>query len=259
MSRQPETRIFCVLTDGTVRVLMLDLAEDVQAWSRITTTGTIEDVVILPGVEEDRVYFSVNRDDGRYLEKLALQSEAQGASMSKHFDSFVTYSSPGTDTLTGLDHVEGETVRAWADGDDVGSFTVSSGSITVPSSSYTDVCVGLPYNADMRSNRLSDYIDQDPFVDYKRIVGLGFIMQNAHRGLLQYGSDENNLQSMPLIERGSDDAITGIDTVYDELPVEFDGVYETDPRVFLRATGPATILALGLRIDDPMYSATKGG
>jgi hypothetical protein len=47
-------------------------------------------------------------------------------------------------TVTGLDHLEGETVRVQIDGADGGTETVSSGAITIDSPG-TVVHVGLPY------------------------------------------------------------------------------------------------------------------
>jgi hypothetical protein len=55
VSRQPETRIWVVLNDGTAAVYTVDDSEDVAGWARITTTNTIEDVVVLPGTDEDNV------------------------------------------------------------------------------------------------------------------------------------------------------------------------------------------------------------
>ena len=59
----------------------------------------------------------------------------------------------GSSTISGLDHLEGETVYVTAGGSVVGSYTVSSGSITVPSDVYT-YQVGLPYSLKVKTMKI---------------------------------------------------------------------------------------------------------
>lgn len=67
VQRQPDTRIHCVRSDGTVAILVFDRIENVVCWVEFSTDGEVEDVVILPGedaTEEDRVYYVVKRTVG---------------------------------------------------------------------------------------------------------------------------------------------------------------------------------------------------
>ena len=59
-----------------------------------------------------------------------------------------------TTTISGLDHLEGETVKVVSDGVLVATETVASGSITVSSDIYT-YSVGRPYTMKVRTMRLS--------------------------------------------------------------------------------------------------------
>lgn len=64
VQRQPDTRIHCVKSDGTVAILVFDRVENVVCWITASTDGEVEDVVILPGenqTEEDQVYYVVKR------------------------------------------------------------------------------------------------------------------------------------------------------------------------------------------------------
>src|SRR3546814_7919587 len=94
--------------DGTVAVLIYQPAEEVKCWVEVETDGDVEDIVVLPGTREDAVYYLVKRTiDGntkRYLEKWAMESECQGASLNKQADSFLAYSGVAISTITGLDH-----------------------------------------------------------------------------------------------------------------------------------------------------------
>jgi len=84
-------RVHAVLSDGTVALMVRDSAEDVKCWVNVETDGDVEDVVVLPGVTEDRVFYRVRRVlDGltvRYHERWALESEARGGALNKMADS----------------------------------------------------------------------------------------------------------------------------------------------------------------------------
>jgi len=252
--RQPETRIYVVLDDGEARVYLLDRGEDVKAWSRITTDGDIEDVVALPGVEEDQVFFVVNRDNGRYLEKQAKHSECIGASKSVHFDSAVVYSSPGTATLTGLGHLNNETVGVWADGTDLGDYTISGSQIIVPSSSYTNVVVGIRHTANFTTNKLSRYSKYSVVNQRKQVIDVGLVMTDYLHERIKIGPSSSNLYPLPTIEGGK--AASGVISSYDEIPIPFDGMSETDPRIHIQATGPCSILALTYDISEESNDTT---
>lgn len=62
VQRQPDTRIHCVRSDGTVALLVQDKVENVLSWQLVETDGLVESVAVLPGAIEDQVYYSVNRD-----------------------------------------------------------------------------------------------------------------------------------------------------------------------------------------------------
>jgi len=252
VSRQPETRIYVVLKDGSMRVYLIDPAENVFAWSRVTTPiGLFEDVIVLPSTGEDRVYVVVNRSGTRYLEKFAKFSE----SITKHTDGFNSYTSPGT-TITGLPHADGVTVNVWADNQDRGDFEVSSGGITV-GSSWTNVVVGLPYNADYTSNKLGQYSDYSVLTKRVRVIDLGMIIKDFYPGSLSYGYDLDNLDPMPDIEDGTTFSSTALIGSYDHTPFEFNGSHDTDSRVSLRATGPCKIMAIVYGIKDSVRAPNK--
>jgi hypothetical protein len=250
--RQPDTRIHCVRGDGKVAVLCYDPIENLQGWVLVESTGAsgvVEDAFILPGDEETLVYYSVKRTINgatvRYLEKVALESECQGGTLNKQADSFITYEGSSTTTITGLDHLEGEDVVVWGDGKDQGTFTVSSGSITL-TTAVSNAVVGLGYTADYKSSKLGYGAQQGTPLNKKKIIrDLGVIMSNTHYQGLQYGADFDNLNALPLVEDGK---ITDADTIwanYDKQTFPFDGVWDTDSRLCLRAQAPkpCTLLA----------------
>jgi len=247
VTRQPETRIYVVLDDGNMAVYTVDMSEEVTAWSRLTMNGDVKDVITLPGADEDRVYVVVERGSNTYLEKMSKFKDSIGGDTSETFDSFVRYTSPGT-TITGLTHIEGYTVGVWADGQDRGTYTVTSGQITV-STAWTSVIVGIPYVADYISNKLSGYDKHTVLSERKTIVDTGLVLMNYWPGALKVGPSVALLKDLPGIEDGKAVVLTATISDYSELPFEFDSETEVDPRIYMRATGPVNILALTYGVD----------
>lgn len=257
VQRRPDTRIHIVRCDGTAVVLVTDRTEEVKAFVTVETQGLIEDVVVLPGTPEDEVYYTVTRIVGgnpvRYLEKWALESEAQGAATTKLADSFLIYSGTSTTTITGLSHLEGKSVIAWGNTKDLGTYTVASGSITL-SEATTWACVGLPYHALYVSGKLG-YLSEtgvDSLNLNRRIVDARLLLKDTHENGLEFGSDESYLDSLPTVE---DEAAVAADTIhayYDTDPVIFNSDYSYDQRLVLKATAPraCTVLAAVISFED---------
>jgi hypothetical protein len=226
MSRQPETRLWMILEDGDCLVLLNDLTEEITAWARMETDGLFDDVVVLPGTTEDQVYFSVNRNGTYHLEKMSMFSE------NRPHDSHVRYTSPGT-SLTGLSHLNGETIGVWADGADLGDYVVSGGAVTI-AAGKTNVTAGLRYTADYQSNKLAEYVDYSVLTRRARVENVALIASNLYGPGLSVGPDSANLR-----------VIEGHDgTTYDQDSFPFNGSYDTDSRVWIRATAPCTIKAV---------------
>ncbi len=109
--------------DGTIAALTTLRDQNVTAWSPLDTMGTILQV----GVDFTEIYFVVEREVNgstvRYLERFnsdhLLDSSVR-----------ITAGLP-TDTFSGLDHLEGETIKVVADGNVLADVTVSGGSVTI--------------------------------------------------------------------------------------------------------------------------------
>jgi hypothetical protein len=249
VSRQPETRIWVVLNDGTAAVYTVDDSEDVAGWARITTTNTIEDVVVLPGTDEDNVYFVIAKGTTRYLHKMAQFQNCVGGTTSETKDSYLSLTSPGTTFSVAAIVANGETVGVWADGQDRGTYTVASGQITV-ATAWTNVIVGQVYTADYTSSKLSGYDTKTVLSRLKRIFDVGLVLMNYWPGSLLVGPETSLLKPLPAIEGGTTVDTTATISDYSNYPFEFDGEDESDPRIYLRATGPVTVLAITFGVDD---------
>lgn len=255
VQRRPETRIHCLRADGTAAVLVYDPLEEVQAWIPVETDGEIEDVFVLPSPNslEDKVYYLVRRTvellPVRYLERWAKETECRGGTLSKNIDSHVVYQGAATNTITGLDHLEDKEVVIWGDGADLGTATVSGGSITLDDE-VENAVVGLPYTAQFKSTKLA-YAAQGgtALTQIKKVNRLGVIMNDTHYQGLRYGRDLDNLQNLPEVVDGK---VTPADTVwghFDKKAFMFPGSWDTDSRICLEAASPRPCTLLAAVID----------
>ncbi|QGY29765.1 hypothetical protein [Pantoea cypripedii] len=245
--RLPDDRIHCVREDGTVAVLVRDPSEDMRAWIEVETDGTVEDVVTLPGDEEDRVYYVVNRNGFRCLERWAKESECIGGNVCKLADSHVVYedsTGSGVTSISGLDHIEGKTVVVWADGKDAGTQTVSGGSISL-GATYSNIVAGLAYTAQYKSSKLAYAAGMGTaLAQRKRVDHLALIMRNTHYQGIKYGSDFDRLDDLPLEEMFYPTESNKVWDSYDHDSFEFDGSWDTDSRICLEASAPRPVTVL---------------
>lgn len=257
---QPDTRIWGTRSDGTIALLVRDPAEDVRGWIDVETpgaSGVVRDVCVLPTAGISRVYILVRRSiDGEvkfYLERMAAETEAIGGAVNKQADSYKAYSGAPTSTLSGLAHLEGQTVVIWADGKDRGTAVVTSGQIDLPGT-FSQICAGLSYTAEFKSAKFALQIQGgSSLTQSKKLDRLGLILANTHYQGLEFGQDFTTMDNLPPVDDGQ---ITEekVWESYDRESVVVPGTRDTDARLCLRSTAPrpCTILAavIGTDTDD---------
>jgi hypothetical protein len=253
---KPDVRVHCVRADGTVGMLVYDRLENVICWVDIELGGAgnwcVEDVAVLPGVEEDQVYYTVKgfnsvNGEERFLLKWSKETEAVGGLNNYMLDAWGQYDGAPTNQLTGLERLAGLTVGVWADGKDIGTYTVSQfgtpGELDLPEQ-YSNIVYGLVYTGQFKSAKLGR-LDGIGMLEHKKVNRLGFIAQNLHNQGLQYGPTFDQLYDMPRVEMGT---TTDPDQIWDDYHEEnfsFGGEWDTDSRICLQSVAPrpATILA----------------
>lgn len=259
VQRQPDTRFWFWLSDGTAAMLVYEPSEDVIAWDRFETDGSIEDIAVLPNDEADDVYMIVNRTIGgvtkRYREKMAYDHQAEGGSDNFIADSYVVATIAGAN-LTGLSHLNGKQVVAWVNGSPVldadgapALFTVAGGLIT-PGVPLSGVCVvGLPYEGFWKSTKLAYGAQMGTAVSQPKIIkDFAPILYKTHIRGLRYGRDfdEDNLSDLPLNIAGEGVPFDTFLDDYDASSLAFEGEWNTDSRICLHMRAPLPCTVLGL-------------
>lgn len=167
-AQAPYSMVWVVLNDGSLLSLTYMREHEVWAWTEHESAGaTFEDVVVIAEGNEDVPYFLVRRQIGgvwkRYIERLHSRVMAD-VTDAFFVDSGLTYEGAAATVISGLDHLEGQSVVALADGNVVRGLTVTGGAVTLPNAAEK-VHVGLPMTASLQTLDL----------DLGQINGLGTV------------------------------------------------------------------------------------
>lgn len=169
-------------------------------------------------------------------------------------DDFTAYSADGEvrakqSTVTGLDHLEGETVQVYADGFVQDDKTVSSGSITLDDAASV-VHVGKQYERRWKSLKLAFGANEGTAVAKpKTIADLGVVLMETGAGALSFATEdvdgENAFTQLVTRDAGQiNDDPTPFFTGEKKLGVA--AGYDTDLRLVIKGTAPLPSTVLGL-------------
>jgi hypothetical protein len=221
--------------------------------ARLTTTSEgksiCESVAVIPTDDtEYQVYViikrTVNGSSRRYVEYLNNVDFTETDNTTfNYLDSALAYSGTAVTTLSGLDHLEGQTVHILADGATHPTKVVSSGSISLDRSS-TNVKVGLGYNSILQTMRL-DAGSQNGTSQgkTKRIYEITVRLYESVG--VEVGPNLSDMERIPF-RTSSDVMDQGIPTFTGDKAVEFRGNYDTDGFIFVRQTQPLPLTVLSL-------------
>lgn len=154
--QEPYACIWAARDDGKLLCFTWEQEQQVWGWTLCDLGGFVEDVCTITEGGMDRVYLAVRRTlAGRedvFIERMALPllvaSDLPDAcfldcAVSQRFDM-------PTASISGLWHLEGETVSAFHDGNVTTGYVVQNGRITLPKPA-TIVTVGLPYQGEIET------------------------------------------------------------------------------------------------------------
>lgn len=152
---RPDPTIYCVMGNGELVTLTYDREQRIVGFGRHQIAGGhVESVAVIPSVEPgfEDVYLvvrrTINGQEKRYIEVLErpFDGDIDAVEDAVHVDCSLTYEGTAISTVTGLDHLEGETVSVLADGGVVEGLVVDNGEITLPTAA-SKITVGLPYRS----------------------------------------------------------------------------------------------------------------
>jgi hypothetical protein len=151
-AKSPQPVLWFVSTSGKLLGLTYIPDQEVAAWHQHDTfNGVFESVCTVSEGSEDRLYAvikrTINGSTVRYIERMAPRLFTDTA-LCFFVDSGVIYNGVEVDTITGLGHLEGQTVAVLADGSVQNRKVVTGGQITLDQAA-SKVVIGLPITTDI--------------------------------------------------------------------------------------------------------------
>jgi len=134
--------LYMPMTDGTMAIFCIVLDQQINSPVKYicASDGLVKSVVNVSG----DTYLLVDRTNGVMLEKVT-----------DDVVDLMTTSTPSGADLSGLTDYEGEDIRVYDSTTDYGTYTVSSGAVTLSSSPAGDVTLGIEYDYNMESNKVA--------------------------------------------------------------------------------------------------------
>lgn len=250
----PNSIIWAITSDGNLLGLTHQSQHGVVGWHRHETDGSFKSLCCIPlktqrhtatwFLVEREVEVSGSVETHLMLEKFAIEFLYQQDDTDfMYLDSATLFENPGTETLTGLDHLEGCEVGIIADGGYHAPQTVVNGEITLYKV-YDKVWVGRQY--------YSEIIPTEPQLDLSdgpsegRVKKLVTVYINLYRSIgFKYGTDENKLFEEPF-RRVTDPTGVGVPPFTGTKKVDIPSGYTRDPVIIIRQEKPMPLTVLGL-------------
>ena len=253
---EPNSIVWCVRTDGQLLGFTYQREQQVTAWHRHIFGGSFgsgnavcESVEVLPTDDSEYQVWviikrTINGVTKRYVEYLhRFDFDETDDTSFNYLDSQLAYNGSATTTISGLDHLEGETVSVLADGSTHPNKVVSSGGITLDRSS-TKVKVGLPYVSLLQTMRIDAGANNG--TSQSKTKRIYEITARLYESIgIEIGPDLNNMERIPF--RSSANLMdSGINVFTGDKEIEFRGNYETDGFIFVRQNQPLPLTVLSL-------------
>jgi hypothetical protein len=261
--QEPDSILWCVRNDGTLLGFTYARAESVTGWHRHIMGGSfssgnavVESVASVPtDLNEDEFFIIVKRTINgatrRYVEHLTLFDYGTDQKDAFFVDSGLTYSGSAATVISGLDHLEGQSVSILADGSTHPNKTVSGGSITLERSS-TKVHIGLGYTSLLQTMRVESRAEGTSQTKDKRIHEVTLRLHETVGA--EVGPDVNNMERIPFrSSAASMDSPVPLFT--GDKQIEFSDDFNTDGFVVVRQTQP---LPLSLLSAYPRITINEG-
>ena len=255
--QSPDSILWCVRDDGVLAGLTYLRGEEVIAWHRHILGGAfgsgsavVESVASISGsLNEDELWVIVKRTINgatkRYIECFAdFDFDETTPTDFRFLDSHLTYSGSATTSLSGLDHLEGQTVSILADGATHPTKVVSSGSITLDRATEKAV-VGLSYDSVLQTMRIEGGAAEGTSQGKTKRISKVVLRLFETVGV-KVGPSLSNLEAIPF-RTSSDPMDTPVSTfIAGDKEIEFNDDFNSDGFIFIKQDQalPCSVLAI---------------
>jgi len=236
----PQASGFLTISSGdTTRLASTDEAHSVVE-SAASISGTLT---------EDEFYVivkrTINGSTKRFVEVFAnFDFDENDATDFKFLDSHLIYDGSATSTLSGLSHLEGQTVSVLADGSTHATKIVSSGSISLDRST-TKAVVGLAYDSVLQTMRIEGGAAEGTSQGKTKRISKVVLRLFETVGV-KVGPTLAKLETVPF-RTTSSDLSAPVDTLLaGDREIEFRDDYNSDGFIFIKQDQPLPLSVLAI-------------
>lgn len=256
LQQEPDNVVWCVLESGKFVGMTYRREENVIAWHEHLIGGAfasdafghVESVATIPGdLNEDDTYLVVKRTIGgatkRYIEYFSSFDFGSDVEDAFFVDSGLSYSGSSVTSISGLDHLEGQSVSILANGATHPDKTVSSGAISLDFA-VTKAHIGLNYSSTLQTMRIeAGGTEGTAQGKTKRIHEV--VLRLFRTVGVKVGSSETELDRIPF--RSSAQAMTAAIPLFTgDKEIEFRGGFDTDGFVVVQQDQPLPLTIIGI-------------
>ena len=241
-----------VTVEETLRKGAAPLTVESSDTARLTTTNQeisiVESLSVIPSSNngEEELWMIVQRTINgvtrRYIEFMEATFDTRESSTKKNaffIDSGLSYNSTATATISGLDHLEGQTVSILGDGSVYAAQSVTSGGISSLSPAVSEVQIGLSYESIVKTLRPEAGADDGTAQGKtKRVFDLtARFIQTLGAKVSEDGINYDEIQF-----RAGSSSMDGSPPLFSgDKQIQFRGGWETEGQVYIKQDQPLPI------------------
>jgi hypothetical protein len=250
---EPDGVAWAARADGVALAATYLREQNVNAWGRVLTGGTnpaIESIAVIPAPDgaTDQVWWiarrTINGQTRRYVEFIEEGFDHDTLQAAAFFvDSGLSYAGAPATLMSGLSHLEGQTVAILADGAVEASKVVTGGQITLEAPA-SQVHIGLSYTAKLKTLRAEAGGDEGAAQGKKKAIHSMIVRLYRTLGL-KCGPSEAELDELAFRD-AADLMDTAPPLSSGDHVVEWRGGYDREGQMVLvhDTPTPCTIVAL---------------
>lgn len=239
----PNSIIWCVRDDGVLLGLTYVKEQDVYAWHQHTTVnGKFINVCSISGQQEDELWCVVERNGSYFIELMAQRDASMNVADQYFVDCGMTFEG-SRNTITGLDHLEGQEVAILADGNALPRTVVENGSVTL-SRSYSTIHIGLPITAEVQTLPIEFNGEDGSYLSRKKRISQITVMFKDSRGGL-YGCNEKHLDEIKWRSTENWGQPIGLFTGKQKVVIPH-ATYDQTVKIYIRQEEPLPLTILSL-------------
>lgn len=254
--QEPWSIVWFVRNDGQLIGLTYERDQDVVGWHRHIFGGSfgsgdavVESVACIPtpdGTADEAwliVKRTVNGATVRHIEYITPRFDSNTTQDAFFVDSGLTYDGAPADVISGLGHLEGQTVSVLVDGATHPDRVVTGGSITL-NREGSKIHIGLAYESNIKTlNIEAGSADGTSQGKTKRIHRVAMRLYKTLG--LKFGPADDKLDTMTF--RTSADEMGNPPALFTgDKSINWNGYYETAGLIYLRQDQPLPFTLLGL-------------